>query len=78
MSLATKTFSSIAGTNAAGAHDIFVGLVLVFLLLIGAWIVSSAYKGIDKENLTKEEVFGILIRLAVLFCIACYFLIDKH
>lgn len=78
MSLATETFNSIAGTNAAGAHNIFVGLVLAFLLLIGAWILSSAYKGIGKENLTKDDVFSLLIRFAALFCIACYFLIDKH
>ncbi|MBF4102125.1 DUF3262 family protein [Gallibacterium anatis] len=48
---------------------------MVFLT-ISAWTLSSAYKGIALDNLTKEDFVSIAIRLSLLFCILTYFILS--
>lgn len=76
MSLVLDTFNQLMGSDADTSSKIFRGLLLVVFLTISAWILSSAYKGIALDNLTKEDFVSIAIRLSLLFCILTYFILS--
>lgn len=76
MSLVLDTFNQLMGSDADTSSKIFRGLLLVVFLTISSWTLSSAYKGIALDNLTKEDFVSIAIRLSLLFCILTYFILS--
>lgn len=68
-----KAFSmATGGTAASGWHDLLVGLIFVAMFVWGAWMLITAYKGLQTGAVRFEQFKWVAVRYFVLYCVMTY------
>jgi integrating conjugative element protein (TIGR03758 family) len=71
----SSAFETAGGFTAADSNIFWVGVAVVFLMLWGAWVFLSIYRGWASRNLDRAAAAGGAVRWTVLFMIMTFMLL---